>query len=101
MKPTTPEAEAGIRIEPPMSEPVASAASPAASAAPEPPEEPPGVKARFHGLRVTPHCREWQKGAQENSGVVVRAWITAPASTSRCTTGALFAATWSAYSSEP
>ena len=37
-----------------MSLPVASGARPAASAAPEPPLEPPGVSARFQGLRVTP-----------------------------------------------
>ena len=32
-----------MRVEPPMSEPVASGAKPAARAAPDPPEEPPGV----------------------------------------------------------
>jgi hypothetical protein len=40
-----------------MSEPVASVAKPAASAVPEPPDDPPGVIARFHGLRVIPQSR--------------------------------------------
>lgn len=48
-----------MRIEPPMSDPVASAAVPEARAALEPPEEPPGVKSRFQGLRVTPQSRLW------------------------------------------
>ena len=43
-----------MRIEPPMSEPMASAEVPAASEAAEPPDEPPGVKFGFQGLRVTP-----------------------------------------------
>jgi hypothetical protein len=43
LNPTTPQQEAGIRIEPAMSEPVARVVVPAARAAAEPPEEPPGV----------------------------------------------------------
>ena len=50
--PTTPQSEAGWRIEPPVSEPMAQSASPAATAAAEPPEEPPGTVARSHGLCV-------------------------------------------------
>ena len=34
----------------------------------------------FHGLRVTPHNRDQVNGAQENSGVVVRACTIPPAS---------------------
>jgi hypothetical protein len=45
---------AGMRIEPPLSVPVASVVVPAASAAAAPPEEPPGVFFGFQGLRVTP-----------------------------------------------
>ncbi len=52
--PTTPVHEAGQRIEPPPSVPTASGATPTASAALAPPLEPPGVIARFQGLRVTP-----------------------------------------------
>ena len=67
-----------MRIEPPMSEPLASVVVPAASAAPEPPDEPPTPNSGFHGLRVTPHRRECVKPAHENSGAVVRAWTIAP-----------------------
>ena len=55
MNPTTPPADAGMRIEPPMSEPVARAQVPDARDADAPPEDPPGVNVGFHGLRVTPH----------------------------------------------
>jgi len=74
-----------MRIEPPMSEPLASVVVPAASAAPAPPDEPPGVKSGFQGLRVTPQRREWVKAAQENSGAAERAWKMAPARLSRST----------------
>jgi hypothetical protein len=48
----------GMRIEPPLSVPVASVVVPAANAAAVPPEEPPGVFFGFQGLRVTPWSRE-------------------------------------------
>jgi hypothetical protein len=70
-----------------MSEPVASVAAPAASAAADPPDEPPGDRPRCHGLRVTPHSREWVKPAELNSGVVERACGIAPAASTRSTTG--------------
>ena len=57
-----------MRIEPPMSEPVASVEVPEASDAPEPPDEPPTPNSGFHGLRVTPCRREWVNAAHENSG---------------------------------
>ena len=59
LKPTTPFIEDGSRIEPPMSEPLASIDDPAANDAPDPPLEPPAVTSVFHGLRVTPHSSEW------------------------------------------
>ena len=55
-----PQNEAGWRIEPPVSVPVAPSASRAATAAAEPPEEPPGTStapgspARFHGFSTGP-----------------------------------------------
>ena len=85
--PTTPEQDAGMRIEPAMSDPVAKVVVPAASAAPAPPEDPPGVTSRFQGLRVTPQRREWVTAAQENSGVAVRAWQMAPARKTRSLIG--------------
>lgn len=55
LNPYRPLKLAGMRMDPPMSLPVASVVSPAASAAPDPPDDPPVVKRRFHGLRMTPH----------------------------------------------
>ena len=47
-----PQAAAGMRSDPPVSDPVATGTIRAASAAPEPPDEPPGVRRRSQGLRV-------------------------------------------------
>src|SRR5689334_12310507 len=53
LRPTRPQNEAGMRVEPPPSDDMLIGVIPAATAAAEPPDEPPGVRARFHGLRVT------------------------------------------------
>src|ERR1700692_1972343 len=55
--PTTPQNDAGMRTEPPPSVPRAIGALLAATDAPAPPLEPPGVRSRFHGLRVNPKTR--------------------------------------------
>ena len=57
--PTMPQNEAGWRIEPPVSVPVAPRQSPAATAAAEPPELPPGTRGwsaptSVHGLTTGP-----------------------------------------------
>ena len=54
LRPTSPEKPAGIRIEPPPSEPVAKGNSPPATAAAVPPDEPPGVAVGSQGLVVVP-----------------------------------------------
>ena len=57
-------------MEPPPSVPMASGPRPAATAALAPPLEPPGVRSRFHGLRVTPKRRLWVAPIQpERRGV--------------------------------
>src|SRR5258706_16355270 len=56
--PHTPEAEAGMRMEPPPSLACAAGRMRAATAAPAPPGEPPDECARFHGFRVGPHSRD-------------------------------------------
>src|SRR5580704_7525812 len=66
--PNTPEAEAGIRIEPPPSLACASGTMRAATAAPAPPDEPPEECARFQGLRVGPCNRDSVVGSRPNSG---------------------------------
>src|ERR1700687_1403228 len=52
MSPTTPQNEAGCRIDPPVSEPSVTTAMSDATAAAEPPEEPPGTRLRSRGLRT-------------------------------------------------
>jgi hypothetical protein len=68
LNPVTPQDEAGIRIDPPMSEPVAGVAEPAARAAADPPPEPPGECAVCHGLRLTPQLRPGDRHAGELRG---------------------------------
>src|SRR2546429_8459525 len=53
-KPTTPQHDAGMRIEPPVSPPSATEHMPAATAAPLPPLDPPGVMPCLQGLCVGP-----------------------------------------------
>src|SRR3954447_1271684 len=101
LKPTTPFHPAGIRIEPPMSEPVASVELPDESDAPVPPDEPPTPNSGFQALRVTPHRRVWVKPAQENSGVVVRACGMPPAARIRSAIGSVTSAISSRASSDP
>src|SRR5690349_17643070 len=90
-----------MRIEPPISEPMASVVAPAASAEPDPPEDPPGVNFGFHGLRVTPQALEWVTEAQENSGVAVRPSTIAPAFMMRSLLTELFSGIVSLVISEP
>ena len=53
-EPTTPQKLAGMRIEPPVSEPSAQGTRPAATAAPEAEEEPPGARPSPAGLAGVP-----------------------------------------------
>jgi hypothetical protein len=78
-RPNSPQAEAGMRIDPPPSLACAMGTMPAATAAAAPPEEPPGVRARFQGLRVSPVNVVSVEAASPISGVVVLPKITAPA----------------------
>ncbi len=88
--PTTPDHDAGIRTDPPMSDPSASGTQPEATAAPDPPEEPPGVRSAFQGFRVIPHRGLSVKLEYANSGVVVLPTMIAPAPSSFSTrSGAL------------
>ena len=90
--PTSPQHAAGIRIDPPPSEPLATATSPAATAAAEPPDEPPGVRWRSHGLRVTPLASVAVQGKIISSGTLVIPIGIAPAARSRRTTSESLAA---------
>src|SRR5205085_5542884 len=54
-RPTSPQHDEGMRIEPAPSLPCAAGTIPLATAAPDPPDDPPGVREGSHGFRVGPH----------------------------------------------
>ncbi len=54
LRPTSPQHEAGMRMDPPPSLACATGNMPAATAAAAPPLLPPGLRSRSHGLRVAP-----------------------------------------------
>src|SRR2546425_13171096 len=83
--PTTPQHEAGMRIEPPMSVPSATPAMPAATAAALPPLEPPGVMPSRHGLLVAGKMALVVPTAAASSGRLVFPRIAAPAVLTRAT----------------
>ena len=56
LSPTKPQNEAGMRMEPPVSLPMAAGTIPLATAAAEPPLEPPGIREGSCGLRMVPKC---------------------------------------------
>ncbi|MCY1221347.1 hypothetical protein D9M72_334000 [compost metagenome] len=84
--PVMPENDAGWRIEPPVSVPVAAGARPAATAAAEPPDEPPGTRLVSHGLRTGPKCEFSLDEPIANSSILVLPSVTMPAAAMRSTT---------------
>ncbi len=78
-KPTTPHMAAGIRSEPPVSEPVQTGSISQARATAEPPDEPPALRRGSNGLPVAPHTGLRVLAPAPNSGTLVLATITAPA----------------------
>ena len=100
-KVTAPLAAAGKRSEPPISLPCASAPIPAITAAPAPPDEPPADKCLPHGLCVRPKRGFCVSARNENSGVLVRPIITAPAFLRFSTTGASACAMMSLNATTP
>src|SRR5438874_4466003 len=83
LSPTTPQHDAGMRIEPPMSVPTPAAASPAATAAPLPPVDPPGVKPSRQGLLVAGKMALVVPTAAASSGRLVLPRTAPPAVRSR------------------
>src|SRR5215472_11594081 len=83
-RPKTPQAEAGIRIEPPPSLAWATGRMRAATAAAAPPDDPPDEWARFQGLRVGPCRRGSVVGIKPNSGLALLPKIVTPALRKRC-----------------
>src|SRR5690606_12173198 len=92
--PTSPQAAAGIRIEPPPSLACAAGAIPAATAAAAPPDEPPALRRGPHGPRAGGATSGSVYGGSPRSGVVVLPTMSVPASRSRMVTpssaGAMF-----------
>src|ERR1700709_2716451 len=70
LNPTMPQKLAGLRSEPPMSEPCASHAMPVASATAAPPEEPAAERDKSQGLRVPPNTSLKVLAPAPNSGVL-------------------------------
>src|ERR1700722_10807608 len=68
--PTTPQKLAGLRSEPPMSEPCASHAVPVARAAAAPPDEPAADRDRSQGFSVEPKTSLKVLAPAPNSGVL-------------------------------
>src|SRR4051812_50039401 len=62
LSPVTPQKCAGMRIEPPVSEPSAAGTSRAATAEPEPEDDPPVMRAGSHGLQTLPVWTLWPVG---------------------------------------
>ena len=75
-RPTSPQADAGMRMLPPPSLAWAMGTMPAATAAAAPPLDPPGEWSMFHGFRVAPHAVGSVAGRLPNSGLLERPAIT-------------------------
>ena len=86
--PITPQKDAGIRIDPPVSVPRARGTTPAATAAPDPPLDPPVIRARSQGLAVGPQAEMRLVAPAASSCWLVLPTRMAPASRMRTTTAA-------------
>ncbi len=89
LKPTMPHRAAGMRIEPPVSEPSPTKAAPAATETAAPDEEPPGMRgvAWSQGLAGVPWCGLMPTPENANSTMLVRPMMAPPAALSRATAG--------------
>src|SRR5438105_15875571 len=77
-RPTTPQQEAGMRIEPPPSPPWLNAHRPAATAAAAPPLDPPAVRVGSTGLRAGGNIGPSVTGRAANAGAFVWPRLTGP-----------------------
>src|SRR5258707_12597290 len=83
--PTMPQYAAGLRRDPPVSEPVQTGSRSVARLAAEPPDEPPAVSVVLNGLPVAPHTGLRLLEPAPNSGTLDLTTITAPAARTRPT----------------
>src|SRR5512147_1111131 len=79
-RPTSPQFDAGVRMEPPPSFAFAAGTMRAATAAAEPPLEPLEVRPRFQGFRVGPNSSGSVTWVTPSSGVLGLPKMTSPAS---------------------
>src|SRR4051794_6181952 len=100
-RPTTPQNNAGLRSDPPMSEPSASGTIPDASAQAAPPDEPPADLVGSTGLSVVPNTLLKVCEPAANSGTLVLPITTTPAPRTRSTSRSSASGTWSAKSGDP
>src|SRR6266852_5515540 len=84
-KPTTPQNDAGWRIDPPVSEPSVTTAMSAATAAAEPPDDPPGTRFKSRGLRTGRNAEFSFDEPIANSSQFILPSTTAPAASMRAT----------------
>ena len=92
LKPTSPCSAAGMRIEPPVSEPIAAHAAPVATETAPPEVEPPGMRGSASskavaGLAGVPKCGLMPTPEKANSDMFVRPISAAPARRKRATAG--------------
>src|SRR5215510_14059917 len=83
--PTTPQNAAGVRTDPPVSEPNATSDVPLATLAADPPLDPPGTRSRLCGLRVMKNPEFSVVDPIPNSSQFVFPTIIAPAALNRST----------------
>src|SRR4051794_37760598 len=69
--PPTPQMAAGMRRDPPVSEPVHTGSMSVASATADPPEDPPALSIGSNGLPVAPHTTLREFAPAPNSGTFV------------------------------
>src|SRR6056297_785357 len=100
-KPTMPQKDAGMRNDPPVSEPVQIGSMSAARAAADPPDEPPQVRIGSKGLPVAPQTGLRVFAPEPNSGVLVLPTMIAPAALSRATITLSSAGTKSLNNGDP
>jgi hypothetical protein len=84
--PTVPQYDAGIRIDPPVSLPIAMKTMSAATAAPDPPLEPPGIRSVLQGFRTGPKWGLADVIPYASSCMLSFPTLTAPASSNLRTT---------------
>ena len=85
LKPTTPLSAAGMRMEPPVSEPMAISLVPSPAETPAPEDEPPGMRAGSAALPGVPKCGLVPTAVKANSVIAVLPTMTAPARRRRWT----------------